>query len=170
MLIAEATQLYAYDRWANAEVLGACGTLTEDQLNQPLTSSYSSVLGTLRHILWGEWRWLGRWLRSSLPGPDPREVRDFQALRERWASFEHAQSAFLSTLRDPDLGQVVSYENPPGTTWSYTLGHMLQHVVNHSTYHRGQVTTLLRQLGAEPRATDFLVFLDVTQGTGGTGV
>lgn len=164
MIVAEVRQLYTYNRWANAEVRWAASVLTEEQLKRPLGSSYSSVLGTLRHILWAEWRWLGRWSDSMPPGQDPQELSEFSQLRERWASFEEAQTQFLCTLRDPDLAQVVSYENPAGTTWSYTLGHMLQHVVNHSTYHRGQVTTLLRQVGAQPRATDLLVFLDVTQG------
>ena len=47
-----------------------------------------------------------------------------------------------------------------GQRWEYALGHMMQHTANHSSYHRGQVVTLLRQLGKTPEATDFLVFLD----------
>ena len=49
-----------------------------------------------------------------------------------------------------------------GQRWEYALGHMMQHTANHSSYHRGQVVTLFRQLGKTPEATDFLVFLDET--------
>jgi uncharacterized damage-inducible protein DinB len=53
-----------------------------------------------------------------------------------------------------------THDPADGTPWTYPLWQMLQHLVNHSTYHRGQVTTLLRQLGAGAVATDFLVFID----------
>jgi uncharacterized damage-inducible protein DinB len=73
---------------------------------------------------------------------------------------ERSQGEFLAGLTDAALGLPVSYENPPGRVWTYSLGQMLRHVVNHSTYHRGQVITLLRQLGAAAVATDLLVFVD----------
>jgi len=50
--------------------------------------------------------------------------------------------------------------NTRGETWRYPLTHMMQHLVNHSSYHRGQVSLMLRQLGAEPTPTDLLVFFD----------
>jgi len=53
-----------------------------------------------------------------------------------------------------------SYVNVKGETWPYPLHEMLVHVVNHSTYHRGQVATMLRQLGKTPLSTDYLVLLD----------
>jgi uncharacterized damage-inducible protein DinB len=57
-----------------------------------------------------------------------------------------------------------SYINTKGEEWKYPLEQMMQHVVNHSSYHRGQVTTMLRQLGVEAVPTDFLVFIDVKSG------
>jgi len=50
-----------------------------------------------------------------------------------------------------------------GETWTYALWRILAHVVNHSSYHRGQVATLLRQLGATPSSTDLLLFYDETK-------
>jgi uncharacterized damage-inducible protein DinB len=73
---------------------------------------------------------------------------------------ETEQHAFLSTLTDERLGSVVSYLNLEGQRWQYPLWRTMYHLVNHSSYHRGQVTTLLRQLRAQPVATDFLVFED----------
>lgn len=43
--------------------------------------------------------------------------------------------------------------------YEYALGELIQHLLNHSTYHRGQVALLLRQLGQSPPATDFRLFL-----------
>lgn len=70
------------------------------------------------------------------------------------------QKEFVERLTDEDLRERVSYENQRGERWEYTRAHMMQHVVNHSSYHRGQIAVLLRQLGKGPIATDFLLFLD----------
>jgi uncharacterized damage-inducible protein DinB len=81
-------------------------------------------------------------------------------LRARWTEIEREQIEFLQRLTAADLERPISYDNPPGTRWTYELRHMLQHLVNHSTYHRGQVAAMLRQLDTAPPATDFLVYLD----------
>lgn len=153
--------LYAYNRGANARSLGAAAALSPEQLQRDLGTSHRSVLGTLTHILWAEWRWLGRWTAPA-PAPDPHPLActDLPALVVRWREVERAQGAFIDGLSDEALGVLRTYENPPGTAWTYPLWQMMQHLVNHSTYHRGQVTTLLRQLGASAPATDLLVFVD----------
>ena len=74
---------------------------------------------------------------------------------------EHEQAEFVAGLSEESLGTVIEYVNTRGESFAYPLWQMLQHVVNHSTYHRGQITMMLRQLGATPVATDFLVFYDV---------
>jgi uncharacterized damage-inducible protein DinB len=153
--------LYAYNQWANRKSVNAAGSLSAEQLHQDLGNSHASVFGTLVHILWAEWRWLGRWLAPTEgPGPDPTACENLGTLRRRWAEVERAQAAFLNRINPSGLAEPLSYENPPGTTWTYPLSQTLQHLVNHSSYHRGQVMTLLRQLGAEPVATDLLVFVD----------
>jgi len=152
--------LYAYNRWANARLVAAAATLSPELLNRDLAVSYRSIFGTLQHILWAEWRWLGRWQMRAPAGRDPLECRDLAALRARWTDIEREQLEFLQRLTAADLERPISYDNPPGTRWTYELRHMLQHLVNHSTYHRGQVAAMLRLLDTAPPATDFLVYLD----------
>ncbi len=67
------------------------------------------------------------------------------------------QADYIAGLTEERVSARLSYENLQGERWEYSLGHMLQHVANHSSYHRGQVAMLLRQLGREPPATDFLI-------------
>jgi uncharacterized damage-inducible protein DinB len=67
---------------------------------------------------------------------------------------------FLKDLAIERLQHVIEYRNLNGETWRYPLWQQLYHVVNHSTYHRGQVVTMLRQLGATPTPTNFLVYYD----------
>jgi uncharacterized damage-inducible protein DinB len=70
------------------------------------------------------------------------------------------QQTFLVGVAVERLRAVVAYVDLQGQTWRYPLWRQMYHVVNHSTYHRGQLTTMLRQLQTVPVATDFLVFHD----------
>jgi uncharacterized damage-inducible protein DinB len=155
--------LYEYNRWANARVLDAVSKLTAEQFSQDMGNSFSSVRDTLTHIMSAEWIWLQRWKGSSPKAMlDPAAYPHLDVLRVRWAEIVQEQTAFVNGLPETSLETVIAYVNTKGETWRYPLGHMLQHVVNHSSYHRGQVTTLLRQLGAEAASTDFLLFFDMS--------
>lgn len=154
--------LHDYNRWANRRILETASKLTPEQFTRDLQSSHRSVRDTLAHILAAEWIWLERWKGTS-PGSllNPTDFDTVEALESRWAQVETDYSEFTSGLSNELLGTVVSYRNTRGEDRAYPLGQMLQHVMNHSTYHRGQVTTLLRQLGAEVLPVDLLVFMDV---------
>ena len=153
--------LYAYNRWANRRLLAAVRLLQPMEFIRDLSTSFGSIRGTLVHIVWGEWLWVRRWL-----GESPTQVFDLEkfpavdSLESTWDEVERDQRNFIAGLSDERLIGRVSYENFQGDRWEYSLGHMMQHLVNHSSYHRGQVVTLLRQLGHNPPTTDFLVYLD----------
>lgn len=167
MNIEDIRTLYTYNRWANRRVCEAARLLEVRDFVRDLRASHSSVRGTLVHIMWGEWVWLQRWKRES-----PKQMfaaDDFPSpveLEARWQTVEREQEQFIERLTDAELRELVSYENLQGQRWEYTRGQMMQHVVNHSSYHRGQVAILLRQLGKIPNATDFLVFFDETASFG----
>ena len=154
--------LYAYNRWANAQLLNASAAVTAEQFTKDLSGSHRSVRDTLTHTLAAEWIWLMRW-RGVSPKAlfNPVDFPNLGLLKERWAEFEREQTDFVDAVTDESLGEVIAYVNTKGEEWRYPLWQMMQHVVNHSTYHRGQVATMLRQLGAEPVPTDFLLYFDV---------
>jgi len=157
----DVAKLFEYNRWANARALEPVAELTAEELNRGLGGSFASVLGTLAHIYAAEWIWLERWHGTSPRGlPTAQEVPTLQTLREKWGAVESRSRDFVASLTAASLSEVVTYVNVKGETWSYPLGEMLVHVVNHSSYHRGQVATMLRQLGKVPLSTDYLVFLD----------
>jgi uncharacterized damage-inducible protein DinB len=158
-------ELYRYNAWANARTLEAVSTLTPAQFTQHLGGSYPSVQDTLTHALWGEWIWLQRWLGDSPTRVfEPREFPDVEALEARFREVESERASFLKSLSGERLARVVRYTNVQGQTWEYPLWQQMYHVVNHSTYHRGQASAKLRQLGASPHPTDFLVFYDEQAG------
>jgi uncharacterized damage-inducible protein DinB len=158
-------ELYRYNRWANNRLLEAVAILTVEEFTRNLGSSYPSVRDTLVHIAWAEWVWLQRWNGISPRSAfQPVGFPDLNAVKARWSEVEAGQVAFLETVTPERLLAVASYVNLKGETWAYPLWRQMFHVVNHSTYHRGQVTTMLRQLGARSVATDFLVLDDEAAG------
>lgn len=158
-VIDEIRELYAYNRWANRLILDAASRLSVDELARDLGSSFSSVGDTLAHILAAEWVWLERWR-----GRSPEAIPGFWGLgtldevRKAWAEVEDDQAALLTELGEADLTRRVAYRNTKGEPLEEAMGQMLRHVVNHSTYHRGQVVTMLRQLGAAAPSTDLILF------------
>ena len=65
-------------------------------------------------------------------------------------------ATYIASLKQEDLDRVLHYKTMAGTPMEGQLWQMLQHLVNHGSYHRGQVATLLRQLGAKPNSTDLI--------------
>ncbi len=153
--------LYDYNDWANRRVLDSCAQLTSEQFTRDLGSSFRSVRDTVVHILGAEWIWLERWQGRSPTGlPPGTEFADLAAVRARWEVLGQELLEFVREVTASELERVVEYRNLRGHPFAYPLRAMLQHLVNHGTYHRGQVTTMLRQLGAEPRPTDLLRYYD----------
>jgi len=157
----EIRQLYDYNRWANARTFDAAERLTDAEFARALGGSFPSVRETLVHLVWAEWVWLRRWLgESPRERFDAAEFSNVAAVRSRWDEIERERAEFIVGIDEARLGAVVAYVNAAGEEWRYPLGQMMLHVANHSTYHRGQVATLLRQLGAAAPSTDFLYYID----------
>ena len=162
MEIASIQALYDYNRWANTRTLDAAAALSQDQFTRDMGNSFGSVRDTLAHILGAEWIWLERWKGASPRGLwKAEDFPNLDSLRSRCAIIETERAEFLRTQAARRLEEVISYINTRGQTFAYPLWQMLVHVANHSTYHRGQVATLLRQLGAKPQSTDFLEYYDI---------
>jgi uncharacterized damage-inducible protein DinB len=153
-------RLFAYNDWANHRVLRAAATLELEEFRRDLGSSHGGVRGTLAHMLWAEWIWLERFKGvSPTQRIDESEFVDVMALRERWRVLEANRGAWLDALRERDVASIVRYRGTDGKrAFVAPLGELVQHVVNHSTQHRGQVVGLLRQLGARPPATDLVAY------------
>jgi uncharacterized damage-inducible protein DinB len=152
--------LLDYHYWARDRLLDAVEPLAPQQFTQELGGSFRSIRDTLAHIYGAEWIWYTRWhgeAPTSLPTPD--RFPTFGAIRDAWRDHEKRMRAFVDGLDDDGLERVISYKLLSGQPGASVLWHMIQHVVNHASYHRGQVTTLLRQLGAAPpKSTDLIAY------------
>ena len=151
--------LYDFNAWANDRTIDACAPLAPEQFTRDLASSFRSVRDTLAHIYGAQWVWLERW-HGRIPTalPSAADFPDLDTVRRRFIEIDRNMVDFAASLNADDLHRIVQYKTVAGTAQAQPLWQMLQHVANHSTYHRGQVTTLLRQLGAKATSTDLIAF------------
>ena len=149
--------LYEYNAWANRRNLEALSKVTTEEFLKPMGSSFGSLRDTIAHIYAAEWIWLERFQgRSPDSLPDVKVFQDVPSLKAKWAELEARLLAFVSGLTQDDLNRVIEYKTLKFGAYRNPLWQSMQHVVNHGTYHRGQITTLLRQLGAQPILTDLM--------------
>jgi uncharacterized damage-inducible protein DinB len=157
MTLQEVQTLCDYNRWANRRIIDACRALTPEQFTRDLRSSFPSVRDTMVHIMLAEWIWLERCHGTSpskfQPGSD---FPTLDAVVAHWDSID--LRGYAASLSGNDLERIVHFRRLDASANAEVLWHILQHVVNHGTYHRGQITTMLRQLAAKGVSTDLFAF------------
>jgi uncharacterized damage-inducible protein DinB len=151
--------LYDYTRWADGRMFDAVSRLSPEQWTRDLGSSLKSARDTVVHIVSAQWIWLSRWKGESPKGMwNAADYPTPGSIREKSEALAKDLAAFVAEQTEESLVKPLAYRNLKGDPFSYPLGQLMLHTVNHSTYHRGQVTTLLRQLGAQPVSTDIVVY------------
>ena len=160
MTLEEAITLIDYHYWGRDRMLEAVDALTPEQYTKDLGNSFKSVRDTVVHTYGAEWNWYLRWVGNSPTAlPDASAFPDVPHVRAAWKSQEQKVRLFVLTLGEENLHRTFKYRTFDGQEMESVFAHMLQHLVNHATYHRGQVTTMLRQLGAAaPKPQDLIRF------------
>jgi uncharacterized damage-inducible protein DinB len=159
MKIDELRTLFAYDSWANDLLLDTAKGIPEESLRRDLGTSHQSLLGTLVHLVAAEEIWLSRWKgapRSRLTGLE--EIASLDALFAWWGAVRAERDAYIASLGEADLEREMEMNTTSGATYRHRYADMFRHLANHSTYHRGQVAAMLRQLGEKPPSTDLIRF------------
>ena len=152
-------RLLDYTVWANHRILRPVATLSVAEFKKDLGSSHGGIRGTLTHMVDSEWRWIERWKGVSPKAiMDEGDFADVVALRDRWTAVERHRETWFKELRAGEVSDVVRYKSRDGRSFEAPLWQLVQHTVNHASYHRGQVTTLLRRLGARTVATDMVAW------------
>src|SRR5262245_25700643 len=169
MDLATLEMLFRYNRWANDQVFAATPPAS---FTREVGEGLGTVRDTLTHIVWSEWIWLQRWKGVTKLVFQPADFGQvppaliFVATAFPTVDSLHARSravadetfGFLRELKPERLLEVTEYLTVSGAIWPQPLWRQLLHAVTHSTYHRGQVATKLRQLGHVPAATDFVSY------------
>ena len=139
-------RMFAYDAWANREVLKAL------QSSDPCPAKSLRWLG---HILAAEWLWMTRLQEEDTEvavWPDLTLGQCQQQIEDLAASWTQC----LNGKAESSLTASISYKNSKGEDWSSRIDDVLMHVAMHSTYHRGQIAADMRAAGFTPAYTDFI--------------
>lgn len=148
----------AYLDWANGVTLVGAFELEDDVLRADVAASFGSILGTLRHMLWAERLWFERWSRGADPdGYTPPD--DLPALQEAWQALAEERATWFGALDEHAAEGEVHYRHFRDGEQRAVLADLVQHVVTHASFHRGQVVGMMRQAGVTPPATGMRTYM-----------
>jgi uncharacterized damage-inducible protein DinB len=170
MNLEQSVTLVDYHCWARDRILDAVQPLTHEQYTRDMGNSFRSIRDTLVHIYGADLVWYERW-RGGSPRAlaDPSGFPDVPSLRRAWTDLGRMYREHVEELGEDGISRVLHYHLLNGQPCANAFWEMLQHVVNHGCYHRGQLTTMLRQLGATaPKPMDLIVFYRERQAGAGT--
>jgi uncharacterized damage-inducible protein DinB len=155
----EIMTLFDYDRWATGKLLDVLEGIPEDVYRKNPGSSHGGIHGTLVHLVGACDVWLRRW-QGETPTRQWKEedFESFPVLRQQWDSYQSRISVFLNDITDERLNSPLFYKDMKGNPYSTALWKQMQHLVNHGSYHRGQIVTLLRILGMKAVSTDLIYY------------
>lgn len=140
-------KLFNYDNWATSRLLAAAESVQNDPKLKDLIS----------HVITANTVWLGR-IKTDASSATAWESRDYSdnvsLFRENNSNWQN----WLGSVSETDLRGLIHYKNIKGDPFSGVLKDILTHVINHSTYHRGQIATRLKELGVQVPPTDFIVY------------
>ena len=153
-------QYAAYHQWANNLLLSTLSSLTPEQQQQEVRSSFSSLYNTVLHMLDAESIW---WQRMKLQEKIDVPSKTFSGTLPELIALLAQQSRlwhdWIGSANENALQHEFIYYNSRKERFKQPVYQMLLHLFNHSTYHRGQLVTMLRQLGVEKiPQTDFIVW------------
>lgn len=151
-----------FNRWANGQVYGVVESLPEAEVRKDRPAAYfTSILGTLNHILVVDRLWFGRvaGIDSGIKSLDQVLYEDFPALRDARQAEDQRIVDLIEGLDETALAGNRDYLDTNGNPWTMPIRQMLATVFNHQTHHRGQVHALLKEAGIEPPALDLPVYL-----------
>ncbi len=145
-----------YNQWMNRKIYAVCEQIPDAQRKEDRGAFFKSIHGTLNHLLYGDLAWLGRFQDHPIPtviGPNLYE--EFDELQIRREALDQQIIDWTQTLSETWLAQPFRYtSNVDRITRELPTWILVTHMFNHQTHHRGQLTTLLTQMGHDPGVTD----------------
>jgi uncharacterized damage-inducible protein DinB len=167
-----------YNAWFNGRLYELIASLEEEERRRDMGAFFRSIHGTLNHILLTDRIWLGRiskhphGFRSLEKTPLVFEIESlaqilyesFPELAEQRRETDTAIQSWVAELTPEVLESNLSYSRSTGQSMVAPFWHVISHLFNHQTHHRGQITTLLSQLGHDPGITDFMTIAFMREG------
>ncbi|MFK7828476.1 MAG: DinB family protein [Congregibacter sp.] len=162
-----------YNQWMNRKVYQAAGSLSDEKLAEDRKAFFASILGTLNHLMIGDIIWLRRFSAHPAQHRTLNRLRDvelpqsldealytvFSELSAEREALDDLIIQWCAELSQDDLQQTLYFKNMAGQQFAKPFAHVLLHLFNHQTHHRGQLTTMLSQEGLDVGVTDLLALI-----------
>lgn len=159
MILHEVKLLHAFNAWADNRIFEVAGMLSSDQAMRDMKTSHGSIHGTLLHLVGAEKMWLSRWMgKPDATFITTADAPTISALKTLWEKVGYDTAKLLGSMSQRKLEDTFTMTTSTGDTVTHVFWQTFQHLVDHSTYHRGQIVTLLRQMGIAPPPTGLIRF------------
>lgn len=166
MLREQLLKLSAYNLWANEKTGSFILAAGSEKADLPQLSSFDSIRKTMYHIWDAEWIWLQR-LQGVISVSGPPSVGYINKLDEGLNTmFDNSKKikSCIENYSEDDLQQILSYTNVNKVPFQSKIADIITHCLNHSTYHRGQIITMLRGVGFNlVSSTDFITYCRILE-------
>lgn len=155
------SQYASYNTWAYQKMFDALKQLSEEQVQEEIESSFKSIFKTFLHLLDAESIWWQRLkLAENVEVPSEKFTGDFTELQKKVLEQSKLWGEWVANAGEHQFQHVFAYQNSKKEQFKQPVWQVLMHLLNHGTYHRGQVVTMMRQLGASKiPGTDFILYL-----------
>ena len=150
-----------YNQWMNQKLYAVCAEIPDLDRKSDRGAFFKSVHGTLNHILVADRIWLGRFTQQLFRAQlDTELYGDFSELRSQRGRLDLTIIDWAQDLTPDWLNADFTYTNSSGFTRTRPHWLLVTHMFNHQTHHRGQLTTLLHQMGYQSGVTDLPAMMD----------
>lgn len=141
-----------YHYWATQQMLTSCKELSEAELLQETGSAFGNIKGILVHMLGAEDIWLTRWQgKAGISFPAPEDYTDLSHIEREWYGQRQRIEAFLQGADTDSLMAIRDHQ--------HALWEMVLHMIDHSSFHRGQVMHFIRSFGYTPLSSNLIHYL-----------
>lgn len=158
-------QFYQFNTWANEQIFKRLKELPEETYRQEVQSIFPSLSHVLAHVYLSDLGWFdvvsGKDLQHAMGLARERkeeiEAKSLAEMEQLFADLSERYKTFLS--KEENLPKQLTIQNPAGGVMETTVGDLVPHVVNHGTYHRGNISAMLHQMGHASVPTDYGLYL-----------
>ncbi|XKE95690.1 DinB family protein [Metaplanococcus flavidus] len=151
-------KLFAYHQWASQEILSHTEGLDDAVFTREGDSSFPSIKETVRHVITVEKLWLLRMTGIEKPAAEQFHVDTAAEAKQAFMLLHAEMELYFSSLTEDQWQEVMRFTNLRGNSFEETREEMLFTFINHASYHRGQIVSLLRQFGEEGTVLDYIYF------------
>ena len=151
-----ARELIEFQAWRREKVSELLREVDEKVFTEQLHGSFGSLYIILNHLVWAEKVWLGRVDRDTVATMKPSNVA---GLLEMWAEVNGKWSSLIHEMNTEDISREIEYLTSTGDRFTNSVLEIVIHMVDHSTYHVGQMMNAIRGFGMEPVSTNYIHYL-----------